>query len=639
VPYLLGLAGAAAAFLTARHTDRAAAPLAAPAAVLAAAFAFGTGRITDWPVTGAAFAAGLLAWAAARSRRSGAASGARTATPAARTARRLRLAAGAGVLLAAVAAAALLEPALPGASGFGRAALRDAVTPPLDLRDYPSPLAGFHKYTEDAHQLYGQTLMTVTGLPAGQPVVFAVLDDYDGSVWGAVNPQQGDVFEHAGSALPAEPGAPAPTGPRVTVRITVDAAYALPADTGVWVPTAGAVSSIGFSGPGSAAAAGSLWYDAATGSALATDRLQAGDTVTLQTAAATTALPANAQPYGEPELSDGYQQLFAARAAVWDKGATGFTAQLKAIAQYLKQDGAYSDGGPGEGQYLPGHDIGRLTEFLDGSQPVGDDEQYAAAYALLASSIGMPARVVLGATPERGGIVRGSDVHAWVQVRLADGAWATVPSSLFVPPTTKAPQPQPPQMQQDSATVVVPPPDPLRPPASAALGGQSTSGTSAGPLRPPGPTPWWISALIGVLLWGGTPVGAVAAVYGGIAGAKAYRRHRRRTRGSPADRYSAGWRDLADHARDLGTALPAGLTRRQQARRLPGPDAVRLAAAADAAVYGAGDPLAEPAAGYWREIDAARAALTRAAGRARRLRAAFAVRTLAPAVPRRGGSR
>jgi len=61
----------------------------------------------------------------------------------------------------------------------------------------------------------------------------------------------------------------------------------------------------------------------------------------------------------------------------------------------------YSDGAGDEAQYLPGHSIGRLTTFLTGIQLVGDDEQYAAIFALMTNFLGVPARVVLAPSPSR----------------------------------------------------------------------------------------------------------------------------------------------------------------------------------------------------------------------------------------------
>lgn len=630
VPFLLCLAASAAGAALARRATTAAAPLIAPIAVLVLALALGTDQTTDWPVTAVLFSAGLLTWIAMRSRRTR-----RTTTGA--SARRLRILTALAAVVASAAVAAAAEPLLPGANGYDRSILRDHVTPPLDLADYPSPLVGFHKYTKDANQLWGQKLMTVTGLPAGTPIEIAVLDDYDGWVWGADNSALGDEFKPFDAS--PQTTATAPAGAVKTVQITIDPAYALAADVDDWLPTAGSVSSVSVAGPDAQAVTSSLWYNSSTGTGIVTNRLQPGDTISLRTTLTEPALPANAEPGGSPALTDGYQPLFAARAAAWDKNADGMTAQLDALATYLRENGAYSDGGPGQSQYLPGHSIGRLTTFLGGQQPVGDDEQYAAAYALLANSLGIPARVVFGATPEAGGVVRGSDIHAWVQVRVATDQWANIPYTQFMPDHSKTPTPLPPQSSQSAATTVVPPPNPVRPPTSNAPPG-SHQIVNPPPIHNTSPfLPAWLVRLLEILGLVLSPVLALLLVYGAIRFGKARRRHHRRTRGTPANRFAAGWLDLVDHARDLGAAIPAGTTRQQQARRISGPGIGRLARAADAAVYGPSDPLEQLAEAFWRDVDEARRELRRQAGRRRRLRADFDIRTLLPAGrgSRRGG--
>ena len=634
VPFLLGMAGAVAGYALARRAHGTASVTVAPFAVLAAVVALGTDQPTQWTLTGALFTAAALLWIAVRARRRLAtAAGAHGVS---------RLLAGLAVLSVASACAVAVEPWLPGAGGAGREVARDHITPPLDLSAYPSPLVGFHKYTKDADQLWNQTLMTVTGLPQGVPIQIAALDDYNGSVWGAVNAGRGDEFERVGARLAAAPGAPA--GPATTVRITINPAYADAADVDPWLPTAGTVSGISFAAESTAAGAttdlaDSLWYNPATSTGIVTSGLRAGDTIVLRTVLGATGLPADAQPYGPPTTTSGYQSLFSARAVVWDKGATGLSAQLKAIATYLRNQGAYSDGGPGEGQYLPGHSIVRLTGFLNGPQPVGDDEQYAATYALMAESLGIPARVVLGALAEPGGVVRGRDIHAWVQVHLASGAWATIPDADFMPSQTKTPAPQPPQTAQQASATVVPPPNALHPPTGATAGGGSANSAPGRPGSAPSGLPAWLGTLLTVLGWIGLPAAFVAFVFGLVAGLKTHRRHRRRTAGSPANRFAAGWLDLVDHARDLGFAVPAGITRQQQAGRLAGTGLAALARTADCAVFGPGDPGVGHARDYWRQIDAARRELTRRADRRTRVRAALDLRTLIPALQGTQGTR
>jgi hypothetical protein len=625
VPYILGLAGAVLGLTIARRSRWAAAPLAAPVAVLAAVIALGTRQPTAWALTGIAFSVLLLVWAGVRAHRARPVSADGSASGDA--ARRLRALTGIAALVVAAGGAAAVEPLLPGAGGDHRAVLRDHITPPVDLSAYASPLAGFRKYTADAHEVWDQTLMTVTGLPPGVPIQIATLDDYNGSVWGASNGTGGDAFLRVGSTVATDA-----VGRTATVHITIAPAYAEATDTNVWLPTAGSITAVSFVGADATALSTGLRYNLATASAIVPGGLQSGDSFTLRTVIDEPTLPADAQPFGPPDLTDGFQSVFAERAAVWDRGSVGISAQLQAIATYLRDNGAYSDGGPGETEYLPGHSIGRLTTFLDGPQPVGDDEQYAAAYALMANSLGMPARVVLGAIPEADGTVRGADVHAWVQFHIASGAWVSVPDSQFVPATSKTPAPQPPQRAQDADATVVPPPSAVHPPTTANGGGANGSASqNHGPVAH-GPASAWISAVLTVLAWIGSPLLAILLVFGSICGCKARRRKLRRTRGTPANRFAAGWLELIDHARDLGIAVPSGITRQQQARRLADEALAGLARTADAAVYGPGDPTPEHALTFWQHVDDARRDLSRRSRRRQRLRAALDIRTLRPAV-------
>jgi Transglutaminase-like superfamily len=653
IPLVLGLVAGAAGLATARRVHAAAAPSAVPLILLGTVIALGTRQPGQWALTGIFVAAFSLAWAALRANRARAGSagaagstgrpartgaaaeasakaGSRTAGGAATSAvGRLRKLTAAGVVLAiATGGGLLLSPLLPGGNGDGRSVLRDTVVPPLNLNAYPSPLVGFRKYTKPANQLYNQTLFTVTGLPAGTPVRIATLDDYNGSVWGATNGAGADGFDRVGSTIDAAgQTAAAPAGPTATATITIAPAYAEANDTDAWLPTAGVPTGITFDGTAAAQLSGQFRYNASTESGLVLNRLQAGDTITVQTVLAPDAPGPDAQPYGPPSLTDGYQAQFASRAAAWSKGAVGIDAQLAAVETYLRENGAYSDGGPGQSQYLPGHSIGRLTEFLNGAQPVGDDEQYAAAFALLANSLGMPARVVLGAIPEADGTVKGQDVHAWVEIHTADGSWDMIPTDKFTPDPSKRPTQQPPQPIQNAGAAVVPPPNAVHPPGSTEETG-ATAATAQPPKAVHGAAASWLWPLLRTVGWALSPVLVVLLIIGFIQALKARRRKRRRTRGSTANRFAAGWRDLVDHARDLGATVPWDTTRSQQAEVLADYGLSGLADNVDMVIYGPGDPTAEQAAEFWTQVDRARKEMSRAGSRKRRLVALVNLRTL-----------
>jgi hypothetical protein len=320
----------------------------------------------------------------------------------------------------------------------------------------------------------------------------------------------------------------------------------------------------------------------------------------------------------------------ASQATKWSNKAADVWSQVKNVAQYMHDTGAYSDGGPGQGQYLPGHSVGRLTSFLNARQLVGTDEQYAAAFALMSNQIGMPARVVLGAEPEAGGVVKGQDVHAWVEVHLSDGRWVAISQKQFMPDSSRQPNQQPPQPIANANASVVPPPDAARPPSTFDTAQQSDASSAQSQHLAPKLGFQIPGFLITALMWGGPPLTAIVAICLLILGLKARRRHLRRTRGHPTTRLAKGWHELLDHARDLGSAVPSGRTRKEQATMLGTPDIGHLAMAADSGIFGPGDPNEDSVNAYWDSVDQACHAMSEKAGRWARIRAAISLRSLRP---------
>ncbi|HEX7302651.1 DUF3488 and transglutaminase-like domain-containing protein [Lentzea sp.] len=618
IPYILGLLCGAGGFTLARRVSLSAAPVGAPLAVLAAVILLGTGEAAG--VLGAVFAAAATGWIAVRSARH------RTGV---RGLRRVR--AVTAVVLVGVAAglALLVAPVLPGTGSTHRLVLRNHVEPPFEIGAYASPLVGYRKHTKDANQLWDQALFTVAGLPAGERVRIATLDGYDGRVWGATNdpsgttdPLQRNNFQRIGVRIPV--GA---TGAEADVTIKIEAAYATADELNAWLPTAGRAREIAFTGDRKAGHTENLRYNLATSSGIVADRLREGDTYELRTVLASQGIPDDAQPFGHPTVRTADLAFVRSKVAKWTGGASTIAERLKAAAAYLRDNGAYTDGGAGETEYLPGHSAGRLTAFFNAKRPAGNDEQYAAAYALVANEIGMPARVVLGAVPGAGGVVRGENVQAWVEIHLADGTWAVVPNTEYMPDRSKKPDHQPPQEIENTDAAVVPPPNTVKMPSS--LVDASRADASGVGIGDPGGSvlPRW---LVDLLVDVGSVLLPVAAVVGLVVGGKAVRRHRRRTRGSTATRFATGWRELVDHARDLGTRVPRGLTRRQEATVLARFGLGGLAAQADSTVFGPGTPDQAAVDAYWSAVREARRRMRTEVPRWRRWLAALDVRTFLP---------
>ncbi|HEX3716145.1 MAG TPA: transglutaminase-like domain-containing protein [Trebonia sp.] len=610
LPYLLGLFSGVAGYALARRTALAAAPAAAPAVVVALSILFGAAEPAAAVLQGAGFAAVTLAWAAVRQQR-----GAQSLGTIGRQRPWQRIAAGAAVLAVAAAGAAFIGPHLPGARSHQRVVFY--VQPPFDVTAYPSPLAGFRDYTADVPaslSVYGKELLAVSGLPAGSLVRIAAMDTYDGLAWGVANAAASTGtgasfggFQRVGTLLPG-----AVDGPARTAVITVQAAYDLP-----WLPDLAGTTGISFAGPDAGNLQAALRFNVATTTGIIPSGVPAGLRYTVSAGAGQTAVSrlAAASPEGAPSSSIQIPAAVQAFAQAHSLTATTPMGKVLALAGYLRENGRYSNGGGGQSVITAGHDAGRLTSFLEGKQIIGDDEQYAAAMALLANAVGVPARVSLDATVPANGTVYGKDVRADIEVDTAEYGWVTLPASQFT--GTKSPQ-----LQQQKVT---PPPQPVKvvpprrgdtAPVAVANAGSAVSRTAATPRSSTG---FAVPAIVVTLLtYGGTPLAAVVAAAAALIAVKAARRRRRRSHGPPAARVAGAWRELVDLGRDLGIGPgPAGLaalTRREFAARAEGqglPAAGAVAAAADAAVFGPADPDAEAAARIWQLVAEARQAATR----------------------------
>ena len=625
---LAGLVGVGLAHLPVRRAWLAAVlPVLGLTAVLCGAILLGVRHPQSLLLQGAVFAGLALAWLAIRARRASAAvQGGSTSYV---------RGAGAVVMLALAAAVALPASALVVGDDAGRAVAREWVEPPFDIGRYPSPLAGFRKYVDlkgrnDPSNVYDKTLLDVEGVAAGTRVRFATMDRYDGMVWGATDnalPGPGDdSFQRVSSTIdnPVD-------GTAVDVTVTLGEGW-----TGVWLPTVVALQTMTYETGDPRATAEVFRYNLATSTAVVPTGLQPGerysftavepdDELTPETvgSAETTPLPPGAAFIQGPTEK-------------WTEGAgSDPMARVLAAAEHLRSEGKYSDGiGRTERIYVGGHSVWRLSdEFVNAPQIVGNDEQYAAAMALIANDIGVPARVVLGATVPEGGRVTGKDVSAWVELRAADGSWRTLPTESFM--STTPPADQVPETNTPMSGTVIPPPNPIPPPSDAGeqsdadlkerkatrkKADQDDESLIAG-------LPTWVGA---VLTYVGGPLLLVALLLGAVVGLKALRRHRRRSAASASARFVGAWRELVDHARDLGQVVPLGpsVTRREQSLGIVSTEAGPLARRADSFVFGPHAPEAAAATTYWKSVDAERRAMSQRVGRGQRLRAAISPRSL-----------
>jgi Predicted membrane-bound mannosyltransferase len=167
-----------------------------------------------------------------------------------------------GVLFVAAAIGGAAAVALPAA--VPRQVARTAMQPPFDPRDYPSPLSAFRSYLEP--QTASEPMITVSGLGEERRVSIATLDDYNGVVY-AVSPEGSGSFARTPATI-QQNGA---GGRHVSLDVTVDG-Y-----SGVWVPDAGLLGRLQFTGARGAALNDRFFYNDATGTGAVLGGLTSGD--------------------------------------------------------------------------------------------------------------------------------------------------------------------------------------------------------------------------------------------------------------------------------------------------------------------------------------------------------------------------
>ena len=609
VPFLAGLVTcvlAASFALRLRRSGWAVVPL---AGLLIGTILLGTSQTVAPVAQGGSFGIVVVGWLAWRraSARAVAHPSARDGAEGAADHRRLRMRTlrRAGVMVAGVGVVVgLAGPAIVGAEG--RYVLRDAVEPPPDIHEYPSPLEAFRRYVKDEEQT---VLFTVTDLPPGARLRLAVLDTYTGHVIDVAGGDRSATgasgsFENAGEDLVTE-STRLPEGAAASIAVTVGAYE------GVWVPTIGVPTSLVFSGPRTADLSTALFTNAETGTVLSTAGLAAGDTYTV--GAVVPSVPSADAVPGTAAAStftgsDYAVGSAAAIARTFIGPEARAAAQLLEIRDALSTGGVFSDGLDGQLPSRAGHGAQRIETLLAGDQMVGDDEQFAVTAALMARSLGHRARVVLGfypdpaapaLTPDGATEIRGTDTHAWVEVAFDGIGWVTydVTPDENQPPQAQDPrsvsEPEVQLLQEPPAAEV--PDEALAPPISA----QDAAAEEDSPPETGSPL-----AAIGIVT---VSVLLVLAPLAAVVAAKGRRRRRRRAATEPVDRMSGAWREVADAAIDLGAVLVPGATRQESARQLGttyrSPATVTLAAHVDRAVFGAEQPTDQQIADLWAEVD------------------------------------
>lgn len=620
-PYMLGLAGSAAAVSIATRVTRRTGALAGlvPLVVLGIALLLGTKESVRPLVVGVLAVLLLLPWAAWH-----------------RGDLALRRVVALGVVGVAVVAGGVVGGPLL-VEDQPRFVLRDEMAPPFDPRDHPSPLSAFRSFVK---QWRDTELFTVRGLPEGARVRLATMDAFDGVVWNVAGSEQAEgsgTFRRVGETIDT-----AVAGPVAHVEFEVHELAM------VWLPTVGYAERFAFQGRGAADLAAQLRYNDATGTAVLTEGVPDGAQWSVDAVVPTEPDEAELEhaAVGSAHLPEALAVPEAVPLYAADVAGTASSPALvaRSLEEWLAQRGWFSHGvSDADAPSLSGHGADRVTTLLTAPTMVGDGEQYASAMALMAREMGLPSRVVLGFVPDGGEeevVVTGDDVQAWVEIQFADQGWVAfdpTPDESRTPreDTETAQTAEDPQVRQP------PPPlqDPIDPPDDDTEQPQTRDASEVEEVV----RSWRQVALVAGAV--GIPLVLVLAPLLLIAAAKRRRRRRRRTAPDPVTRVVGGWEELVDEARDLRRPVPPTATRRETAVHLAtafprrekgrtrtarpvGGTVAGLAAGADAAVFGPGEPPTGDVELYWQQVDVARRAMRSAVPRRHRLLARWTTASL-----------
>lgn len=497
--------------------------------------------------------------------------------------------------------------------GQDRTILRDHYEPPLSPYDYTSPLSGMRSYIRN-HK--SDVLLTVKNLPAGSSVRLAVMDRFDGNVWNlsdSTMATDSSNYRRVGDSIKS-----IAKGKRFTAKFTVDDGL-----SDYWLPLSGSASSVKFT---KSSDADSFYYNTDTMSAIYPSRTSTGlsytETGIIPDAPTDKEITkADAVSISQPkadDVPDCVDKLATSIAGGQSKGGEA----AKALADKLKETGWFSHGLSGDYPSNAGHGNYRITQLLAGTAMVGDSEQYASAMALMARSLGLPSRVVLGFLPknDEGEISNdrtekhgkttvtkftGNDMTAWVEVKLDGYGWVAF---YPTPKETKIPDENQNLTPPNPQTLVRQPPVPLTDPLrddNQAKGKSSIGGSMAD--ETPANLFWQhVGRIAKKVAIYGSPVWTVLIICGLLLAIKAITLARARKHGSASQRVAAGWQSIAALARQSGLDIQG--TRNEQAVSISkqiGIDAGALLALGKQADYASfsGDEVAQShVERYWSDV-------------------------------------
>ena len=455
---------------------------------------------------------------------------------------------GMGALMVGVMVAAAIPAAsLLGPTASDRIVGRDVVEPPVDAREYPSPLSSYRHYNKD---LEDSSLIHVSNLPKEARVRLGAMDVYDGTTFGmsVANTDGTAGYRRVGSTIPGR------SADDAELETNVSTSQLL----GPWVPTIGQVHVLRFDegDPNAAAQQKGLNYDLWAETALTTGPAgEMGYTMSLSMPrehadSEYASVEATRYAGGDTNVPKDVDTL----AAEHTTTARSDLEKARAIENFLHTDGYYSNDDTINSR--PGSSQDRIQRMIGADMLVGDDEQYATLMALMLHSQGINARVVMGAYREgtSGNVdLTGADMHAWVEVEFPGVGWATFDPT---PPRDQQPTTQVNKPKSVPKPQVLQPPEPPEQPVELP---PATRDQATDPHDPNGlHIPWMAIGTVSLSLL--ILLGPIVLVLL----AKSRRRKSRR-RAQAAEAVRGSWDELVDTAIDSGLVVEPHLTRQEVA--------------------------------------------------------------------------
>ena len=332
------------------------------------------------------------------------------------------------------------------------------------------------------------------------------------------------------------------------------------------------------------------------------------------------AVPSDLAPFLElPALPD----EIATTARDVTAGASTPYAQAAALRDWFRVDGGFVY----DTTIDPVDTPDAVSAFLQTKR--GFCVQFASAYAVMARTLGIPARVAVGFTPgeQVDGVytVSAHDAHAWPEVWLEGLGWTHLfdptPSAETVPTggsdlPDEVPVQLTPSQGPTSATTPQPSPgsgapQPAPPTAAPATTPPATAAPAPAPATPEvttddpsgGRSPWLVIGLVVLAVVG------LAAGYVLLVRRASSRRRARRRGAAPAAALQGAWDEALEHLRRSHVPTDPALTPLELARVIPerAPGASRplreLARRYTSARYGAAAPTEDDAARAWASTD------------------------------------